>query len=1033
VESGKGPRSAWEELVFYPQPKAASVERAGRAAGPKGGSTSVQLETRKGTMANVPNDSNEIWRAKLAAWTHDPAEKALVLLRDVVGHERGTVAELRRKIFGSDQLPPGLEKLVRKADHWASAADRPQFPQALRVRFDQSPVLIHPLDGEKYDLRKLDLDIDVAAIRAVSLDHFQDLVVTNANGSIDLKLTFLSFWRRGPESPAHDLGALWQVLPADTRVPTHSIWEHLSLSSALAGAMAADPDGNIALLKVGIGPVQSFIEQSRTTSDLWAGSHLLSRVMWEGLKVLCDEFGPDCMLFPDLHGVPLVDVWLKEHDIQIDSPALTKTTDENPLFVAAVVNLAVAIVPESRASELAGTMTGRMRQWVEDCAREAARRIHEETGMPRGEAVSKQIKDQLRGFPETFWTAVPWRLVEGDGGGSQLDVSALGRVLGEFYPDGSRPPGFFGSDAWRVLSQPILVEEAEFYRPNPGVAYPAIHDLADRSYGAAKSARFFEPIEQAGYRCTLCGEREWLTAKGDELQVPRGSKKRENVVWQRLAETKRAWAREGEYLCALCTLKRLWPSLFRDEVKSYLKDESEVSRFVISTHTMALARTLEKIVKRAANEWEPARKQTLDELVDAIDRLGRDKRWAALPALLHRGTQRLGNADDLRKLVRGLPGLLDQAAEEEEEGGGPSSPATREWIESRVKTLAGEKPEHYYALILMDGDRMGAWVSGTDQDLVLRYQETWHPRVRQEVELLLSRPELKGYAETQSASPSRHAAISRALNGFAVHLARHVVEEMHMGKLLYAGGDDAMALVSIDDLLDLLWWLRCAYSGDPEKEADHIRLGSGHALLSDRDGQKRLLRVMGQRASASIGAVVAHYSAPLQAVMRELRKAEKRAKKLDGKNAFSVTLMKRAGGLTHFTAKWWVPGWEAAADSPPHTIAVLKDLQEAFAGLLSRQAAYQALEWLSPLGEGADSAMVESLIRREFRRHLKDNLPRDLSREKGIRKAEDAANTLVRLAEGMQRSGAIPEANWIKFIRDAITLAEFLAREGRAE
>ena len=37
----------------------------------------------------------EIWQAKVAARIHDPAEKAIVLLRDPAGHEGGTVRVLR--------------------------------------------------------------------------------------------------------------------------------------------------------------------------------------------------------------------------------------------------------------------------------------------------------------------------------------------------------------------------------------------------------------------------------------------------------------------------------------------------------------------------------------------------------------------------------------------------------------------------------------------------------------------------------------------------------------------------------------------------------------------------------------------------------------------------------------------------------------------------------------------------------------------------------------------------------------------------
>ena len=88
------------------------------------------------------------------------------------------------------------------------------------------------------------------------------------------------------------------VLPADTRVPDHTIWNHLDLTSAFASAFALDPEKNPALLAMSFGPVQDFIAQARTTSDLWAGSHLLSRLAWEGLKVICEQLGPDAVIFP---------------------------------------------------------------------------------------------------------------------------------------------------------------------------------------------------------------------------------------------------------------------------------------------------------------------------------------------------------------------------------------------------------------------------------------------------------------------------------------------------------------------------------------------------------------------------------------------------------------------------------------------------------------------------------------------------------------------------------------------------------------
>ena len=264
----------------------------------------------------MSTDTLPLWQAKLAAWTHDPAEKALVLMRDPRGHEGGTVSKLRRAIFPQG-IPAKIAQAMKQADHWASAADRPQFGGSghnswAQVRFEQRPVLIHPLSGEEFDLGKL-ADVNPAHIKAISGDHFNDLLMHGPDGQLDLQKTALNFWRFGPLLDSDELARLWQLLPADTRVPDHTIWAHLDLSSAFATAFAADTQGEAALLAMSFGPVQDFIAAARTTSDLWAGSHLLSRIAWEGLRVLAEHLGPDSIVFPQLRGVPQVDLWLREH------------------------------------------------------------------------------------------------------------------------------------------------------------------------------------------------------------------------------------------------------------------------------------------------------------------------------------------------------------------------------------------------------------------------------------------------------------------------------------------------------------------------------------------------------------------------------------------------------------------------------------------------------------------------------------------------------------------------------------------------
>ncbi len=219
---------------------------------------------------------NTLWQTKLAARLHDPAEKALVLLRDPAGHENGNSLALAR-LAGLTELPEAIDpdndqalvhtvfkkalnrslyKIVQKADWWAAAADRPQWPmeehtsptgktfaiaKGAQVRWTNSPVLIHPLTGDQYDLGQHGglSDTDFRDIKERAFNHFSDLLVAlgakNA-ASYDWRKLLLAFWRFGPELNEENdngtLGELWKLLPADTRIPDHSIWDHLDLTSA---------------------------------------------------------------------------------------------------------------------------------------------------------------------------------------------------------------------------------------------------------------------------------------------------------------------------------------------------------------------------------------------------------------------------------------------------------------------------------------------------------------------------------------------------------------------------------------------------------------------------------------------------------------------------------------------------------------------------------------------------------------------------------------------------------------------------------
>jgi len=1022
-------------------------------------------------MNNTP-----VWQSKVAARLHDPAEKALVLLRDPAGHENGTSLALTRLLYASN-LPEGsilpdsetalafscfkqgipreIYEIIRRADWWGAAADRPQWPALkmtiqdattgkakeivvpapeAQVQWTKSPILIHPLSGHTFDLSSL-AGTDVEQIKQHSFDHFAALLERLGAGrqeELDWRKVALALWRFGPEiveeKDAAALGELWKLLPADTRVPDHTIWDHLDLVSAFAGAFAGDPDGNAALLSMSIGPVQSFIAAARKTEDLWAGSHLLSRLAWETMKPLCKELGPDAILFPRLRGIPQVDVWLLE-EMKLpeqwfaSEPWMKKRPDNNPLFAAALPNRFVAVVPAARAEEIAVKCREHVRTWLLDLGFRTVDRLLETAELKAPDAdrdqsvpAYEQVKKQLSGFPEVHYAITPFALARPRNIEKQrdLDTTGLEEAMRPFFGNPSEEPaGFLATDAWKILNHELDWDDGTaFYQPNPGALYPAFYELNERLMAAAKSLRPFEQQNEEGWRCTLTGETEWLTHDRSLLAVPRGERKNpdekglvegrhKRTLWTRIADRAPSWAKRGEHLGALPAIKRLWPSLFAEEVAKYTNDIKD--RFVVSTHTMALAHQLRAWLERGAplEQWQR-------------ERLSQASR-VALPAQIAARKEFEAHID----LAARIPTVIDDARESGSEDDAAVENARR--LVRAILCGPGEDApqlENYYALLLMDGDHMGAILSGDEEaGTAISFRESFHPSVRRLFEG--QQGALAGYArQRRPVSPNRHLAISGALNDFSQIVVPHIVEWEHAGRVIYAGGDDVLAMLPVADALSAMERLRNAYSGVGQEEIPRNRrerfgklfLHDGFAYLNGR-----LMRMMGPGATASCGLVIAHHQTPLSLVLRELRQAERSAKgfrrRVNGKeidrNAWHVTVLKRSGGRLDLSAEWGSP------------LDLVKKLREFLAAPeVSRRAVYNSLAWLHDLpatGTGPDKEQLGALLAYQLERQADKN-------KKSV--ARSLAGKLV--------EEALRSESPIRRLEQFLTVAEFLAREQRA-
>lgn len=175
-----------------------------------------------------------------------------------------------------------------------------------------------------------------------------------------------------------------------------------------------------------------------------------------------------------------------------------------------------------------------------------------------------------------------------------------------------------------------------------------------------------------------------------------------------------------------------------------------------------------------------------------------------------------------------------------------------------------ENSDKYVAAITFDGDSIGKWVSG---------------------ENLANKSQLESY----------HREFSGALSHFAIEEVRKIVEkrieskdhkgnsiQVPLGQLIYAGGDDVVALVPSDIALECAFQIRQAFRQSTQEVKDDE----------------------GNHPDASAGIAIAHINSPLQDLIRNAQKAEKRAKNVVGRPAFSITLMKRSGEISHWGSQW---------------------------------------------------------------------------------------------------------------------------------
>ncbi len=290
------------------------------------------------------------WENLLRVWMHDPVDKAL----DIKGH----VARAKRYMvtaLGDDTDQPMFpDRDAGLADQLAAIYERLPMPtagvQGERAVGPENERLwtVHPLSGRIIDLKCPQLD-EAAMIRAISG------IVCGLEESP--RIRFFALWRMLTDRVGFPLNAL----PADTRVPDHSLINHADITAGIWASTEGGASGR-AFLSFALGPVQPFIAAARSLRDLWTGSVILSCIAFAAMRPILENFGPTAFVYPALRGNPLMDIWLREEIGLINLPPPDERARRSP----SLPHRFLALVPWGNDGQSANAL-------AECCKREAQR------------------------------------------------------------------------------------------------------------------------------------------------------------------------------------------------------------------------------------------------------------------------------------------------------------------------------------------------------------------------------------------------------------------------------------------------------------------------------------------------------------------------------------------------------------------------------------------------------------------------------------------------------------------------------------
>ena len=391
-----------------------------------------------------------------------------------------------------------------------------------------------------------------------------------------------------------------------------------------------------------------------------------------------------------------------------------------------------------------------------------------------------------------------------------------------------------------------------------------------------KSWRINRPTDEAGDHCTTMGD--WQELSGF-IRSKSKERIKQDEFWKNLryqSKLGRLDIKDGERLCALALIKRLFPKISKDAIGWSVETNNWPSTPYVAAVPW-LKKVIDAIPEGANNYARAVIRDAPEAQRKGVSRkIGFFSKNLSDPFLNLDGNFYFENAllDCKRTPLEGTPFPLENGVEESEEvkrkreklkyllkgltkwdsekhsvspseqfGDSPlvtnlAKPDCNPLGFSKSSKKVDRSPVSFYAMLLMDGDNMGKLIE-----------------------------EYKGEP------------ISKALSIFTKGV-RTIVRDYN-GVTIYAGGDDVLAMLPMPDALE------CALS------------------LSKKYKQSFDEVIPEAQATISAGLVFSHYHIPLNTVMQEAHHIlDDVAKDKNGRGSIAVSVLKPSGKYCQWTVTW---------------------------------------------------------------------------------------------------------------------------------